>query len=184
LGAKMKMMDNDFRISIINQGWISPEDDKKDICSHGSIRLIIGGTEISSGDTNYGISQSALALLRTLKTNHVNTHRVCDRLILHGCSLLLMMSCPIGIDWDVEYFNNEVIINNVRKYDTTSENNHKRYDIEVRLSIRKYREQVIDFAKKAKEIFVVSPRLLDNKDDIRQHIIFWSEYDNLLNEFS
>jgi hypothetical protein len=41
-----------------------------DLCSHGGIRLTIGGQVIALGedDDEYGISESALALLRTLES--------------------------------------------------------------------------------------------------------------------
>ena len=62
-----------FHIEITEQGWLgTPSDDYDptvaDLCSHGDIRLIIGGEVVAVGDggDGYGISEAALGLLRTM----------------------------------------------------------------------------------------------------------------------
>jgi hypothetical protein len=63
----------DFEIEIITQGWVgeTPEQVKNDLCSHGSVRLAIGGCIVApgAGERDYTISTSALALLRTLESD-------------------------------------------------------------------------------------------------------------------
>jgi hypothetical protein len=56
------MATNDFQIEIIEQGWLEGSSPEEDLCSHGKIKLTIGGHSITSGHEDYGISESALAL--------------------------------------------------------------------------------------------------------------------------
>ena len=69
-----------FAIEITRQGWITSEADSvdRDLCSHGDIRLVIGGRVIAPGDGegDYTISTSALALLRTLESDHSPSSRL------------------------------------------------------------------------------------------------------------
>src|SRR5215210_3116483 len=94
-----------FEIEIIKQGWIEVEGaiPDEDLCSHGEIRLVIGGQFISLPENDYGISVSALALLRTLGSNHSPQQPVAENLIMCGCGGPTMLSCPVGIDWTVEH---------------------------------------------------------------------------------
>ena len=55
-------------------------------------------------DKEWGISESALVLLRT-----INKEYRCDPdnetgLIFHGCSAIFMMGCPISIYWSVNAY--------------------------------------------------------------------------------
>jgi hypothetical protein len=110
-----------FHIEIVTQGWLGedgpntgdPEAAAYDLCSHGDIRLVIGGETIASGDDGeYGISEAALGLLRTITANRTRSPltppeslpghgraeeaQTFERLIPHGCGTFLMMGCPIG----------------------------------------------------------------------------------------
>lgn len=65
-----------FHIEIVRQGWLRPDDPDydppaQDLCTHGDIRLTIGEQLIAAGDgrMQYGISQAALGLLRTLEAD-------------------------------------------------------------------------------------------------------------------
>ena len=90
----------DFEIEIIGQRWITdgPESVRNDLCSHGDVRLVIGGRVIAPGDgrSDYTISSSALALLRTLELDYASDPGADNHLIL-CCGMNLMTSCPIGI---------------------------------------------------------------------------------------
>ena len=58
-----------FQLEITDQHWPGETHEQShDGCSHGGIRATIAGTVVTSDDTEYGISQSALSLLRTLDT--------------------------------------------------------------------------------------------------------------------
>jgi hypothetical protein len=67
-----------LHLEIVTQGWVGPggpdADDPaaagSDLCSHGDIRLVIGGETIARGDDGeYGISEAPLGLLRTITSN-------------------------------------------------------------------------------------------------------------------
>ncbi|MDP9261738.1 MAG: hypothetical protein M3O89_07205 [Actinomycetota bacterium] len=80
------MSDSVFEIEIITQGWTgSTEEDAErvDLCSHGDIRLTIGDCLIAPGDGegDYTISTSALALLRTLESDHSPERPVAGSLV-------------------------------------------------------------------------------------------------------
>lgn len=94
-----------FEILITRQGWLGEDDPnldydpaRIDLCSHGGgVRLTIDSRVISTGehDDEYGISESALALLRTLESDHSPRRPVAERLVFHGCGLMLMTGCPV-----------------------------------------------------------------------------------------
>ncbi|MBN1564310.1 MAG: hypothetical protein JXA10_10760 [Anaerolineae bacterium] len=154
----MSESDQSFQIEILSQGWLGEnsevtqennEDTVFDLCSHGLIRLVIDGQIILPTEENdsYGISESALAMLRSLDSNHYSDSRaefilahckpkrtwrgwvypelpeyepkptVAERMIFHGCGTLLMSGCSVGVDWTVEHKSNFIQISNVIRYD-------------------------------------------------------------------
>jgi hypothetical protein len=54
----------DFEIEITEQGWLDPDldDDPADLCSHGDIRLVIGGRVIAPGDVDGTVDFPGLAV--------------------------------------------------------------------------------------------------------------------------
>jgi hypothetical protein len=174
----------DFHIEILEQGWLegsSPEEDPWDLCSHGKIKLEIGGQPITSGQEDYGISESALALLRTLANDHSQQHPVAQQLIFHGCSGLLMMTCPIGVDWSVTHLPGRVRVSDIVRYDTTNEAEGVRFpDLSVELDEEDYRREIVSFAKEAKRLFSGVTKRFSDDLDRDQFEAFWSEYEQLL----
>lgn len=178
-----------FEIEIRKQGWIDPErdDDPADLCSHGDIRLEIGGQVIVSGEAEPGevadwwtISTSALALLRTLESDHSPDRRVADRLILH-CGMIDMLTCPIGIDWSVRHLGGRVRLHEVVRYDTVDEAEAVRFPgLEVEVAVDEYRLEVVAFAEKAKQPFVGSEKTPGDDYEQRVYEEFWREYDGRL----
>lgn len=81
-----------FDLQIRNQHWLGePHEQSHDGCSHGGIRAVIGGTLVTSEEEDYGISTSALSLLRTLEQDHTSANPVSGPYLLnHGCNY------PIG----------------------------------------------------------------------------------------
>lgn len=184
-----------FAIEITKQGWLEPgphpdyDPATVDLCSHGDVRLTIGGQVIASGDGRgeYGISEGALALLRTLESNHSadapwgSDQRLAERLIPHGCGAMLMFTCPIGIDWSVSHIGGQVRISDVLRYDTANETEPVRFpDLAVEVSEDEYRRQVVALAKKAKEPFEGVEKTFSNDSDRQDYEEFWNEYDRLL----
>src|SRR5882762_3244470 len=101
-----------FRVKIVEQSWLDGSSPEEDLCSHGKIKLVIDGVSITSGNEDYGVSESALSLLRTLHSDHSSEKPVAQRLIFHGCGTILMMGCPIGVDWEVNRSGNRVRLSN------------------------------------------------------------------------
>jgi hypothetical protein len=179
-----------FHIEIVKQGWITSDDPgydaaARDLCSHGDIRLIIGGQTVAAGDGQgqYGISEAALGLLRTLESDTLDQSDkpFADRLIPHGCGAILMMGCPIGIDWTVRHVNEGVHISDVVRYDATNEAEAMRYSgLEVEMSLDEYRDEITAFAQRAKEPFDGIAKSFYDDLDREDYLRFWEEYDRLL----
>ena len=180
-----------LEILITRQGWLGENDPDLDydpapvdLCSHGGIRLTIGGKVIALGedDDEYGISESALALLRTLESDHSPDRRVAERLIFHGCGLILMMGCPIGIDWSISHVDGQVRLDDVVRYDTVDENEAVRFPgVAAQLSEDEYRLHVVAFAEQAKEPFERIPKEFADDFEQQQYEDFWEEFDARLN---
>ncbi len=157
----------------------------RDLCTHGDVRLTIGGHTIAPGDGHgeYGISEAALGLLRTLKSGSPDqTGRpFADRLIPHGCGAILMMGCPLGIDWTVRHVEDRVRITDVVRYDTTNEGDATRFpDLEIEMPLDEYRDEVVAFARRAKEPFKGVEKSFGDEVDEQDYLDFWEEYDRLL----
>jgi hypothetical protein len=174
-------MPNPFKIDLIDQGWLVPSEAGFDLCSHGHLRLTIGGVLIVDGSENYGISESALAMLRTLGANHNRGVPVADRMVFHGCGTMLMMGCPIGVDFSVEHGQRGVEIADVVRYDSTSESQATRFaGLSVRLPEAEYRDHVVGFALRARELFEGTTKLFGDEFDERQYRDFWAEFNGIL----
>jgi hypothetical protein len=185
------MTSGGFEIEITKQGWIDPklglDDAPNDLCSHGDIRLEIGGQVIVSGEAEPGevadwwtTSTSALALLRTLEADHSPDQPVADRLILH-CGMIEMMTCPIGVDWSVEHLGGRVRLADIVRYDTVDEAQAARFPgLDAVVAEDEYRVQVVAFAEQAKQPFVGTEKT--PSDDYKQQLYeeFWREYDERL----
>lgn len=176
-----------FRIEILQQGWLTDDADmvQDDLCSHGRIRLIIAGRAIANETEKYGISETALALLRTLARDHSPTDCVAQILVFHGCGTILMMGCPIGIDWSVQHVPGaRVRLSDVRRFDTTNEADVVRFPgLSAELGEREYREAVVAFAREAKGLFAGVPKTIEDEWERQQYEQFWQEYDELLARF-
>jgi len=200
----------DFHIEIVTQEWLAPNRpgaEDNDLCTHGDIRLVIGGQTIAPGDGRgeYGISEAALGLLRTITSNRESPLRGTrglhwsrrylptrsrgtreeaqprERLIPHGCGLILMMGCPIGIDWAVEHVGGRVRISEVFRCDDVGTTAVKENpDVAVEVPSEEYRDEIVAFARCAKEPFEGVTKSLDDDFDRRMFVEFWEEYDGLL----
>lgn len=181
------MIKTEFELNIMNQYWMEPAE--YDLCSHGEIYLKVNDTIITEPGVNesWGISESALALLRTLDENIQSNPVDGDGLILHGCGLELMVSCPISIHWSVSHCNGEVRLSQFAKVETTNpETSTQEYTgLEVILSLIDYKNRVLAFAKDAKDLFDKSPvKKFGEEYDRQMYERFWTEFNNRLKKFS
>ena len=166
-----------FELEIVSQGWLDvPNAERDDLCSHGDIRLVIGGRVIAAGDGSgdYTISTSALALLRTLESDHGRGPRVVTTALVMHCGMLSMISCPYGIDWAVTHRDGRVLLDDVVKDET------ERFpDVAADLSEDEYRRAIVAFAEQAKEPFATVEKALDDSTRA-DYEAFWREYDERL----
>ena len=187
------MPDNAFRIEVLQQGWLgdTAEAAADDLCSHGRLRITIGGQIVASGTEEFGISETALALLRTLERDHSAANPVAGsfpgeaRLVYHGCGTMLMMGCPIGMDWQVEHLpGDRVRLSNVRRFDTTNDAEAVTFPgLEVEVDEVDYRRAVTRFAREAKQLFTGISKTPQEDWDRQQYEQFWQEFDRLLAKF-
>jgi hypothetical protein len=174
---------NSLIIKIENQRWLCHE--KEDLCSHGEIYLNINGSIITQSGIaeEWGISESALALLRTLDEDYICDPDNKDGLIHHGCGAILMMGCPISIHWTVKHIDEQVILSDFVKVATTNPKTGSVYytGLELKLSKKEYKNQILSFAIQAKNLFNNSKekRITDDFDK-EMYEDFWNEYNQLL----
>ena len=165
-----------FELEITEQGWLDvPDAARSDLCSHGDLRLVIGGRVIAAGDGSgdYAISTSALALLRTLESDHGRGHRVVPTSLVMHCGGLLMTSCPYGIDWSVSHRDGRVLLGDVVKNET-----ERFQGLAVDISEDEYRRVIVAFAEKAKDPFAAVEKTLDEERE--EYEAFWREFDERL----
>ena len=181
----------DFHIEIVKQGWIVTDDPdydvaSHDLCTHGDIRLTIGGQVIAVGDGRQPIwdGEAAWGLLRTAQSDQrdASGEQFPDRLVPHGCGAILMMGCPIGIDWTVMHVDGRVRIADVVRYDSTGEGPPAaRYPgLVVEIPLAAYRDEIKSFAQRAKEPFEGIGKSYRDKVDRQDYLDFWEEYERLL----
>jgi hypothetical protein len=177
------MSSSKFEIEITSQGWITDEASSEldDLCSHGNLRLVIGGCVVApgDGDDNYTLSTSALMLLRTLESDHVPGPDV-ERLILH-CGQLWMASCPVGIDWRVTHADGHVRLSDVVRSDDVDVRRATRFPgLVAELSEDEYHRRITAFAASAKQPFIGIEKRFHENTDREDYREFWAEYDERL----
>jgi hypothetical protein len=174
-------MNEAFQIELLDQGWLNSSDPDDELCSHGHLRLVIGGQEVIGGEESYGISQSALAMLRTLAADHTREEPVAQQMVFHGCGTMLMMGCPVGADFSVHHRNGRVTIRDAVRYDTTNEAQATRFpSLEVELPEAEYRDQIVGFALRARELFAGTVKRVEDDFDAEQYRDFWAEFNKIL----
>lgn len=175
-------MNNTFSLDILKQGWLQENLAESDLCSHGEIFLQIGEQIITNGEECYGISESALALLRTTLSDHSPENSVAEKLIFHGCGTILMIGCNIGIDWTVRHVGENVELSNVTKFIGNSDNEIVTYpQLNLTVPLIQYKAEIERFALKAKSLFDGVPKKVsENKLYPNKYQLFWKEYADLL----
>jgi len=171
-----------FEITIAHQGWLAGVTPEEDLCSHGGIRLRISGIAITTGAEDYGISESALALLRTLASDRVRGDALAEVMIFHGCGAMLMGGCSLGVDWTTRHVAERVLISDVVRYDGAGGTDaHFFPDAIADLPFGEYASAVIPFARAARALFEgVSKTVKESEFAPGAYSAFWREYDDLL----
>ncbi|MCL2654838.1 MAG: hypothetical protein FWD65_03955 [Coriobacteriia bacterium] len=178
-----------FSIKILSQNWLVAEHSEYDRCSHGTLQLSINNipiTDPKSYDDTYGISEAALGLLRTLEQDYEPDKN--DRLIPHGCGLILMMGCLIGINWRVIHSGDQVLISDVVRYDEMSLEPTRQFpEAETVIDNAEYRAEILRFAREVKEFFDANPHrrfkgvkgLFKRSDKKQEYKEFWREFNDI-----
>jgi hypothetical protein len=167
-----------FSIEIVEQGWIAPDAGDEDLCSHGRIRLVIEDETILDGgpDFEVGVSETALALLRTLDSDHTRDAPVAERLVFHGCGLILMLGCDIGVDWEVHHDGDQVHLSKVCVDDGPAQN------IATTLTRNEYEGALLAFADEATRPFRGVTKRITGEFERDQYQAFWGEYNQILGD--
>ncbi|MFS0636912.1 hypothetical protein AB1K84_13500 [Mesobacillus foraminis] len=178
----MISINTDFELYISKQFWIGLEEE--DVCSHGEIYLKVGGTIITQPGVNeqWGISESALALLRTLSKNYVSNPENEEGLIFHGCGTILMMGCPISIHWSVFHIEDQIILKDFIKVAVIDPKEGRIHypGLQVTMTKKDYENIILTFALQAKNFFKNSNKKHINDTDKEMYQSFWNEYNELL----
>ena len=98
-------------------------------------------------------------------------------LIPHGCGLILMMNCPIGIDWTVEHVTGLVRISEVFRCEDTVQ---EYPDLVAEVPLAEYRDEIVAFARRAKTPFEGISKSFGDAFERKMFVEFWEEYDRLL----
>ena len=167
-----------FILEIVEQTWLGNEPPQFDLCSHGRLWLEVDGQIILDGREIYGISESVLALLRTLDYDHTSQQPLVEKLIFHGCGLVLMMGCPIGVNWSVVHQDEKVILSNFKRWDSPDEQHPQEFPgLEVVLSFKDYQQQVLAMAAKVRDFFKSETKQFFDTQDQVAYERFWSEFE-------
>ncbi len=137
----------------------------------------IGGVRLADGSEDYGISEAALALLYTLDRDNSAEAPVAELLIPHGCGLILMAGCGIGINWSVAHEPDFVLLDDVVVHPNL-DLSERHPEARVRVPLPRYRGQVLDFAAEVHSFFNQAQRKqFRDKLVEEQYSWFWSQFD-------
>ena len=179
-------MSEPFSIRIVRQGWLEGCSPAADLCSHGTLALTVAGVPIADDRESYGISETALALLRTLRHDYEpGSDDPTDILVFHGCGSMLMSGCGLGIEWRVAHrADGSVELSDVRRYDAPS-GGERRDFLAARITLPEahYAAQVVAFAREARRLFEQTPKEFEaNEFHPGEFRAFWDEFDELLRQ--
>ena len=151
----------------------------------GALRVTINGVVVAD-DEEYGLERSALALLRSIDRDHDASHRVgFPTLLIHDCGFP-WLACPnFGTDWTVRHDGDEVVIGDVRHFDSHPVVRNLTFPAaSSRMSRSDYRGPVTRFAVAVREVyFADGDKLVDDAEERRLYEAFWAEFDELLAQY-
>ncbi len=170
-----------FVLRILDQHWSETEPERFNLTSLGRLFVEIDSQVIIDGREIYGLSESALALLRTIERDHFPKNHVAEKLIFHGCGYVLMQGCTIGADWSVLHEEENIILKDFFRWDTPDETRPTRFgDLSVSLSTQEYKKIVLAFANEVKQFFNGQEKEFINETEQQDYAKFWQEFDALL----
>jgi hypothetical protein len=174
-----------FSIKILNQNWLDSEDlSNTDLCSHGEFEIIIDNQVIVSQNDklDWTISTSVFSLLRSIEPYNHAEERYCEK-ILH-CGQLLMLSCPICIDWDLIHEDETVTLKNVHKqFSVNTEDIVYFKEINIKIDRKAYAKEILKVAEEVKQFFDNQPkRILYDEWESSFWETFWSEFNDLFDK--
>ncbi|MEP7159016.1 MAG: hypothetical protein ABI797_06280 [Chloroflexota bacterium] len=171
-------MTSDFALELISQKYMSAQD----FSAHGSIQVVIGDVVVTSDEPEYGITQSALSLLRTLENNRPdddrdNTPLEEGFLLCHDCGFPISFGCGnFGTNWEVRHEGEHVILTNPLLLDGS---HVKTFDVGARISLAAYVRQIVPFASEARRVyFADGAQQASEIPDFDKR--FWAEFDERL----
>lgn len=170
-----------FSLKLLDQYWIDKNpQNTTDLCSHGLISLTVNEVVISDEqDVDWTVSTAALALLRTLNTDFIDSDQY-PPLIPH-CGQLGMIGCPISISWDVIHLQDTILLKNFYKNPSTNEKHKIIFEgLEILLPKLLYIRKIIQFADAIQYFFKPTPRSFSNDYEQQEHELFWLEFNKLL----
>ena len=169
-----------FELKITEQHWLGePGEQSQDACSHGGIRAAIGGTVVTSEETEYGVSQIGPRFATYAERDRCPEDRANDGYLLcHGCGYPVVFGCDnFGTDWLVRHQGDEVVLSQPRLVGATGS---KDFDIHARVRAGEYRRQIVSFATDAQAFYrAFGPRPV-NDWELEMHAQFWAEFDERL----
>jgi hypothetical protein len=177
----MKDFSSDFSIEVLSQRWLEPEPEM-DGCSHGQLRIVIGGITVLDGtDDDTSINKTALALSRTLKRDHLPDAPVAPHLVFHGCGFATMLEsgCDLGANWSVRHQSGQVRLGDVIRFDGPSGDPRVEFpDLFCVVPVTHYRAQVIALARAALDFADHAEKRIVDPFDLAQ----WMAWQNELRE--
>lgn len=176
-------MNQQFEIKIVNQHWLGSA--REDLCSHGEIYLRVNDTVITQSGIEevWGLSESALFLLRTIGKEYLSDPMNGEGLIVHGCGSILMVSCPISIHWTVKHIGDQVELSDFVKVETTNPDTGSKYypKLKVTLNHSDYKNKILYFARQVKNFFEESDtKIVVDDFDKEMYQEFWDEFNRRL----
>ncbi|MEA2677614.1 MAG: hypothetical protein QOJ81_1755 [Chloroflexota bacterium] len=142
---------------------------------------------MTSEAPEYGITQSALSLLRSLDPVGPAERPAFGPLsayflLGHDCGFPIGLGCTnFGTDWAVRHDGDHVVLSDAYTIDMTGdppEFRSRRFDVDVRILLTLYRETVVRFAREAREFYFVDGTHGSDMPDLDKG--FWAEFDSRL----
>lgn len=172
-------MNNKFEVKFTDLHWIDHTDNPDDLCLHGKAFVQIGEEILSTeNDGDWTLSSAAYYFLKSFKNNYqpdqfgnalipccghfMFIHEDTDELIITGC--------PNGIDWHIQYTENEVTHRSNKGNQAT-------------VSIDDWKNIVLRLANEIEDFYQQSTpkKLPDDVFEKEAYLRFWEDWHRMKN---